>query len=146
VSLAQEGVAEKAGQRLDDVGRGLRQGVFEIGEGLRNRFATVRADVHRMGAQPRVYARLHWDRTLNGSRIEVHMMRGGTVLLRGAVPDNAARQRAVAIARDTVGVAAVIDELTTFLPDQPPARTTLPDQPDLSPLPDQPAQTTVTPK
>jgi hyperosmotically inducible protein len=37
---------------------------------------------------------------------------GGTTFLRGAVPDAAAQQRAVVLARDTVGVTQVVDELT----------------------------------
>jgi osmotically-inducible protein OsmY len=64
-----------------------------------------------MEVHSRVYSRLHWDKVLNGSRIEVHMLRDGTALLQGNVSDAAARKRAVDITRDTVGVNAVIDNL-----------------------------------
>jgi hyperosmotically inducible periplasmic protein len=114
--LAQQGVAEKSGQRLDEVGRGLRRGAYEVTEVVRKRFDVVRTDVQRMEAQSRVYSRLHWDKALNSGRIEVHMLRDGTVLLRGQVPDSEAKNRAVALARDTVGVSAVIDELSPLVP------------------------------
>lgn len=113
---AQTGVAERAGQKIDDVGRGVTKEVRTVGEALRKRFELVRTDVHRMGTHPRVYARIHWDRALHGSRIEVHMLRGGAVLLRGTVPDLEAKRRAVALASDTVDVTSVIDELTVVEP------------------------------
>lgn len=111
-----QGVAERAGQAIDGVGRGVRREAFVVTDAIRRRFETVRADVHRMGNNSRVYSRIHWDRTLHGSKIEVHMLRDGSVLLRGTVPDVAARDRAVAIARDTVDVPAVVDELTVLNP------------------------------
>jgi osmotically-inducible protein OsmY len=114
--LAQQGIAERVGQKVDGVGRGLRTEVQEINDGLRKRFETVRTDVHRMGAPSRIYARIHWDKALHGSRIEVHMIRGGGVLLRGVVADDEARKRAVALASETVDVTEVIDELTTRTP------------------------------
>src|SRR4051794_34723397 len=117
VGVAQQpGVAERVGEKLDSVGRGLVRGAQEVGEGVRRKFDVVRSDVSRMGVQPRVYARIHWDKTLTDARIEVHMLRDGLVLLRGLVPDAAARARAVELARDTVDVTAVVDELETVTP------------------------------
>ena len=46
------------------------------------------------------------------------MQDGGTTILRGAVPSKAIKDRAVLLARDTVGVTRVVDELTVL----PPAR------------------------
>lgn len=111
--FAQQGVVERLGHKLDDVGRGVKDGVQGVGEAVRKRFEVVQADVHRMGTHSRVYARLHWDKSLYSSKIEVHMMRGGVVLLRGMVPDAEARKKAVALATDTVDVNEVIDELAT---------------------------------
>ena len=106
------GVAETIGQKLDGVGRGLKREATAIGESMRKTFENMRTEVSRMNAPARVYARLHWDRTLHSAKIEVHPVRGGGVLLRGTVPDQAAKERAVAIARDTFEVTEVIDELS----------------------------------
>jgi osmotically-inducible protein OsmY len=117
VGFAQQpGVAERVGEKLDSVGRGLVRGAQELGEGVRKKFDVVRSDVSRMGIQPRVYARIHWDKTLTDARIEVHMLRDGVVLLRGVVPDAAAKARTIELARDTVDVTGVVDELETILP------------------------------
>jgi hyperosmotically inducible periplasmic protein len=124
LGVAQTGVAERVGEKLDSVGRGLVRGAQEVTDAVRSRFEVVRADVSRMGVQPRVYARIHWDKTLYNARIEVHMLRDGSVLLRGVVPDAAARARAVAIARDTVDVTGVVDELETVVATPAAATTT----------------------
>jgi osmotically-inducible protein OsmY len=107
----QQGLTEKVGEKIDNVGRGIRREAQVVGEAVRKRFDVVRGDVQGMGVHPRVYSRLHWDRALNGSRIEVHMIRNGVVLLRGTVPDAAAREHAVTLTRETVGVTEVFDEL-----------------------------------
>jgi osmotically-inducible protein OsmY len=112
----QPGVAERVGETLDNVGRGLVRGAQELTESVRKKFEVVRADVGRMGVHPRVYARLHWDKSLNGARIEVHMLRDGVVLLRGVVPDATAKAHAVALTRDTVDVTGVVDELDVIVP------------------------------
>jgi osmotically-inducible protein OsmY len=114
--LAQQGVVERAGQKLDEVGRGIRRGAVEVSEAVRKRFDVVRTDVQRMGTSSRVYSRIHWDRALHDSKIEVHVLRDGSVLLRGMVPDAQAKQRAIALAKDTVDVSAVVDELGTYTP------------------------------
>jgi osmotically-inducible protein OsmY len=115
-TLAEQGVVERAGETIDNVGRGLKRGVVELTDSVRAKFDAVRADVHRMETQPRVYSRLHWDKRLHSAKIEVHMLRDGSVLLRGVVADETARQCAVALARDTVDVKGVVDELTTVMP------------------------------
>ena len=123
----EEGVVERVGKKIDDLGRGVKtevQGlgrgvkteVQEVSEAVRKRFEVVRTEVHRMDTHSRVYSRLHWDKELSGSRIEVHMLRGGVVLLRGSVPSVEAKQKAVALASGTDGVAAVVDELSASLP------------------------------
>lgn len=113
VVLAQQpGVAARAGQALDGVGRGIRQEAQAVGNAFRRGFEGIRSEVNRMGVGSRVYSRIHWDKTLVGSRIEVHVIRGGTILLRGTVPDDVAKTRAVTLASETVDVTSVIDELT----------------------------------
>jgi hyperosmotically inducible periplasmic protein len=120
----QPGVAERVGETLDSVGRGLIRGAQEVTDSVRRRFEVVRAEVSRMGVPSRVYSRIHWDKTLVDARIEVLMMRDGLVLLRGVVPDAAAKVHAVDLARDTVDVTGVIDELTMVIPTPMPMPTT----------------------
>lgn len=62
--------------------------------------------------EDRVKARLTGDKRLAGVAFVV-TADGGTVTLRGVVPDATARRRAVAVAGNTVGVEAVADELAT---------------------------------
>jgi hyperosmotically inducible periplasmic protein len=124
VGRAQSGVGARVGEKLDEVGRGIVRGAQDVSDAVRKRFEVVKSDVSRMGVQPRVYSRLHWDKTLHDSRVEVHMLRDGGVLLRGTVPDEAARSHAVALARDTHGVTAVVDELAAVVPTAVPDATT----------------------
>jgi len=104
VAEAQQGAAGRAGQALDNAGKSIRRG-------LENAFTKTRTAVHDQEVISRVYSRLHWDKTLVGSTLEVEVRDGGVVFLRGSVPDAAAKQRAVVLARDTVGVNQVMDEL-----------------------------------
>jgi hypothetical protein len=122
----QPGVAETIGEKLDSVGRGIVRGAQDLSDSVRQRFEVVRSEVSRMGVQPRVYSRLHWDKTLSTARIEVHMLRDGVVLLRGVVPDAAAKAHAVALARDTRDVTGVVDELETVIPAPAPTPATAP--------------------
>lgn len=124
-ALAQgPGVAQSLGERLDGVGRGIRREAREIGDSMRRGFETMKTEVNRMNTPARVYSRLHWDRALNSARIEVHPVKGGGVLLRGTVADEAARERAVGLARDTMDVSEVIDELTVVMTTTTPTTTT----------------------
>jgi osmotically-inducible protein OsmY len=64
-----------------------------------------------MGVQARVYGRLHWDKALNQSDLNVKVEQG-VATLSGGVPTADARARAVNLAAETVGVTKVVDELT----------------------------------
>ena len=111
---ARQGVAEKVGEKLDHVGKGVKEGAIEVGEAVRKKFDIVRDDVQGMGTSSRVYSRLHWDKALHTSKIEVHMPRHGVVVLRGIVADPAARQRAETLTGETFGVTDVINELSAL--------------------------------
>lgn len=124
VGRAQTGVAEQIGEKIDSVGRGIVRGAQEVTDSVRKRFEVVRTDVSRMGVHSRVYSRIHWDKTLQGARIEVHMLRDGVVLLRGTVPDAAAKAHAVGLARDTFDVTGVVDELEPLVPTAAPTTST----------------------
>lgn len=104
-----QGVAERVGNGLDNAGRGIKNGI-------QNAFSKTQNAVHNQDIMSRVYSRIHWDKTLVGSTLELEVLDGGTAVVRGAVPDTAARQRAVLLARDTVGVTQVVDQLTVLPP------------------------------
>jgi hyperosmotically inducible periplasmic protein len=101
---AQEGAAERAGEALDNAGRNVRRGV-------ENAVARGRMSAQEQELLARVYGRVHWDRTLIGSSMVLEAQEGGTIVLRGSVPTKAARDRVVVLARDTIGVTQVVDEL-----------------------------------
>lgn len=105
------GLAEKAGEKLDELGRAVRRGVENAGDSVREGFARSRDTVQGLGILGRVYGRLHWDKSLHSSNLFLKAD-GGAVTLRGMVPDAAARAKAVALAADTFGVTRVIDQLT----------------------------------
>jgi hypothetical protein len=111
VTTAQQGAAQRAGEALDNAGRNIRRGVERA-------FARTRASVHEQGLITRVYSRLHWDKLLVGSALELEVHDDAVVYLRGTVPDDEAKKRAAVLARDTVGVNQVVDELAVT----PPAR------------------------
>lgn len=108
---SQQGVGEKLGRKLDEVGQGIKGGAVEVGDAVRRKFDGVKTEVRRMETHNRVYARIHWDKAFNKSGIEVHQLKGGAILLRGLVPDAAAKKKAMDLAIETVGVTEVIDEL-----------------------------------
>ena len=113
-----QGPAEKAGEKLDQAGQSIRRGLENARDTLREQFAKVRGSVHSMGVASRVYGRLHWDKALNTSTLELEVV-NGVVTLRGEVPSAKAKARAVELARETVGITQVIDQLAI----QPPSQT-----------------------
>ncbi len=117
----QEGVATKAGEKIDELGRAIkdeiqtaeddvRDGLTKTGETIREGFQKTRAAVHGMGLVPRIYGRLHWDKHLSKSHF-VLTAEGGSITVRGIVPDESSRTRAITLIKDTVGVTHVIDQL-----------------------------------
>ena len=71
-----------------------------------------------MGVASRVYGRLHWDKALETSTLDLEV-NNGVATLRGEVPERKAKARAVELARETVGITQVIDQLAI----QPPSQT-----------------------
>jgi hypothetical protein len=110
-AIAQLGVAERAGEALDNAGRTIRRGV-------ENAIERGRAPIYDRQLLARVFGRIQWDKTLNGSTLDLEVRDEGTVILRGAVATPEAKDRAILLARDTIGVTQVVDELSVL----PPAR------------------------
>lgn len=103
--------AGKVGEALDSTGRAIKRGVRGAGASVREGFARTRTTVQNMEVVSRVYSRIHWDKTLTTATIDLEVQAGGVTILRGVVPDAAAKTKAVELAADTVGVTRVVDEL-----------------------------------
>jgi osmotically-inducible protein OsmY len=73
---------------------------------------SLRGSLGETSLSARVENRLRWDRFLAQQAIEVVHSGTGTVILRGQVAEEGMRVRANEIARATLGVDQVIDELT----------------------------------
>ncbi len=115
-SQQDQGPAEKAGSKLDEAGRSIRRGLEDARDAIREQFAKVRGTVNNMDVASRVYGRLHWDKTLTTSTLDLEVQGGGVAVLRGAVPDAKAREKAVNLAAETVGVTKVVDQLVIQTP------------------------------
>ena len=121
-----EGPAAKAGEKLDELGRAIkrsiidaedtvREGLNKSGDTVRDGFARTRDSVQAMGLAPRVYGRLHWDKALHSSQLMVKA-EGGTVTIRGTVPDDAAKAKVTSLAKDTFGVTRVVLQIHVMSP------------------------------
>ena len=117
----QEGVATKAAEKIDEVGRAIKRGILNAEESVREElnktretvregFAKTRESVQAMGIPSRVYGRLHWDKEFHAIPLFVKA-EGGTVTVRGTLPDAAAKAKAIELIKDTVGVTRVVDEI-----------------------------------
>ena len=107
----QEGAGEKAGEKLDEVGRKIKKGLDKAEDAVREGFHKTRDAVHSMSVAARVYGRLHWDKALHSSPLTVKVEEG-VATLSGSVPTAEAKTKAATLAAETVGVTKVIDELT----------------------------------
>src|SRR5262249_22781419 len=73
-------------------------------------FESMRANWNELGLDARVSLRIRWEKDLANAAIHVQA-RNGVVELKGKVADMAQRQRAVQVARSTIGVVDVVDAL-----------------------------------
>jgi hyperosmotically inducible periplasmic protein len=119
ISRAQQdqGPGEKAGEKLDQAGRSIRRGLEQAGDTIREQFAKTRESINNMGVASRVYGRLHWDKLLTSSTLDLDV-KDGIATLRGSVPSAKAKARALDLTRETVGVTRVIDQLAVQPPPQ----------------------------
>ena len=102
---ADDGVGEKIGKKID-------RSVNSIISGVQKEWAQMRQSIEKMGVQARVYGRLHWDKALESATLDIETREGHVIVLKGRVADLEAKQKAVQLASDTVGVSGVVDELS----------------------------------
>ncbi|WP_406699514.1 BON domain-containing protein [Singulisphaera sp. Ch08] len=107
-------VGERVGEKVDSAVQSLKKGVSSAGDAIRDQYEKARAGVHNMSVAARVYGRLHWDKALVNSKVEIDVQKGGVAVLTGSVEDSVARVKAVQLTQDTVGVTKVIDQLVVL--------------------------------
>ena len=100
------------GQGLNDAGRAVKRGFQTAGQAVSGGFQKTRTSVHNMEVVSRVYSRLHWDKALTSSSMEIEVQAGGVAILTGIVPTEAAKAKALTLTAETVGVVQVVDQLT----------------------------------
>ena len=106
----------KSGGTFDNAVKSIRRGAQEAEDALKEQYAKARTAVHNMGVSARVYGRLHWDKALNDSKVDIEVTENGHTTLTGVVADAKAKAKAVELTRDTVGVTQVVDRLTITPP------------------------------
>ena len=117
-AMAQQG---PVGRGLDNAGRSIKQGFQTAGQAVQGGFVKTRTSVHNMEVVSRVYSRLHWDKTLTTSNLELEVTNGGIATVTGVVPDQSAKDKALALTSETVGVVQVVDQVVVT-PPVPPIR------------------------
>ena len=94
-------IGQKAGQKLED----------NLGFSPEVMAGRMRGPLEDTGLAGRVRVRLHFDRYLQETKVEISVPSTGVVRLRATVADVAVRQRILDLTRSTTGVESVIDEM-----------------------------------
>jgi osmotically-inducible protein OsmY len=105
-----EGLTEKVKEKLDSAARSIKRGAQSASDAVKEQYHRARESVHNLGEHGRVYARLHWDKHLQGAKIEI-TVKGSVATLTGTVADAKAKAKALELTRDTVGITEVVDHL-----------------------------------
>ena len=100
-------IAQKSGQKLDNLTGGMRGKVT-------NGWQAMRGSIGEATLDSRVSTRLKWDKGLVDSNIQVRITGANTVELNGSVVSEEQRRRAVELANSTDGVASVTDSMLTI--------------------------------
>jgi hypothetical protein len=106
-----ESLGEKAQEQLDAAGRSIKKSLKSASDAVKEQYHRARESVHGLGEHGRVYARLHWDKHLQGAKIEIHV-KGSVATLAGTVANAKAKAKALELTQDTVGITEVVDHLT----------------------------------
>ena len=101
-------------EHLDRIARKVAAKVSNLTEGTDSRlqagWQAFRGDLDELTLDLRVAARIRWDKSLQGAKIEV-AVHEGVIDLKGTVRDADQRRRAVELAEQTVGADKVNDAL-----------------------------------
>ena len=117
VALAQQpgGPLDTAGKAVkrgfQTAGQAVEGGLQTAGQAVQGGFRRTKASVHNMEVVSRVYSRLHWDKALTSSSLELEVRDGGVAILTGVVPDAPSKAKALMLTAETVGVVQVVDQV-----------------------------------
>lgn len=113
--LLVSGCSTKDGEILAQVVQRTGKKLEAAAGGTPNQFAgRLRSTANpTIGLAERVETRLRWDRFLEGTKIEVELKEEGVVKLKGTAVELSKKQRALDLARATLGVKDVVDELAS---------------------------------
>ena len=107
---AKESVTDKVKEKLDSAAQSIKKGARSAADAVKEQYHRARESVHGLGEHGRIYARLHWDKHLQGAKIEI-TVKGSVATLTGTVPDAKAKAKALELTQDTVGITEVVDHL-----------------------------------
>ena len=71
----------------------IKKGALSAEEAIKNQYNKAKDAVVGMGIEGRRLSRLHWDKSLHGTKIELHAPKPGVIELAGTVADAKARAR-----------------------------------------------------
>jgi osmotically-inducible protein OsmY len=126
-SAQDQSTVDKLKAKASETVTSIKKGAANAGEAIKEKFAKTKDAVRGMSIEGRVYARLHWEKALVGSKIDLASPKAGVIALNGTVGDAKAKLKAFELTRDTVGVDEVQDHLTIVA-----ATSTSPGSPGLS--------------
>jgi hypothetical protein len=101
----------EAGGTLDGAVQTIPRGVQDTSAAVGEQLAQARTSARNLGIEQQIAARLHGDKALDAEKIIVQVEDQGTAVLKGLVSDTAAKDKVVALTRDTRGVLKVVDQL-----------------------------------
>ena len=120
-TLVGAGCTKQDPEKLARVGQRVSEKAEALTGGSHGRLASgwqaLRADMDKMALDARISARLRWDKSLEGAKIQV-FYHDGQIELKGQVRTFDQRQRAMQLANSTVGAENIVDSLEVS-PDMP---------------------------
>lgn len=103
-------VRDRRGQ-ADGTVETITQNVQDASATVMDTFVEARTSARNLGLAQQIEARLRNDKALDAEKIDLHVEDESTAILEGLVPDATAKEKAVALTRDTRGVLQVVDHL-----------------------------------
>jgi|GEM_PF-3217922 len=103
-----------APQGLEQAVNSIAAGVQGASETVREQLSAVHESAQNLGIEQQIASRLHGDKSFDANQIQVRVELEGTAVLRGLVQDDQAKEKVVALTRDTRGVLKVVDHLAVI--------------------------------